>query len=106
MSSTVPACGGEGSGLARTSSGETISGEAGIQQESSLRLALRKFERTDVQLWRLVRREAARKELIFVNADSVTYPQRPVLPSGSASTGGNVTLIGSQIGVWYNRKQE
>lgn len=44
------------------------------------------------------------KELIFVNADGVPYPQRPALPDGSASTGGNVTLIGSQIGVWYARK--
>ncbi|WP_208278193.1 hypothetical protein [Massilia oculi] len=34
VSSTVPACGGEGAGLACTLSGETISGEAGIQQES------------------------------------------------------------------------
>ena len=34
VSSTVPACGGGGAGLARTLSGETISGEAGIQQES------------------------------------------------------------------------
>ena len=44
------------------------------------------------------------KELIFVNNQGVPYPMRPVLPSGSASTGGNVTLIGSQIGIWYNRK--
>jgi len=43
------------------------------------------------------------KELIFVNADGVPYPQDPVLPSGSASTGGNVTNIGSQIGIWYSR---
>ncbi|WP_320468757.1 hypothetical protein [Massilia sp. CFBP9026] len=34
VSSIAPACGGEGAGLARTLSGETISGEAGIQQES------------------------------------------------------------------------
>ncbi|QYG01111.1 MULTISPECIES: hypothetical protein [Massilia] len=34
VSSTVAACGGEGAGLACTLSGETISGEAGIQQES------------------------------------------------------------------------
>lgn len=44
------------------------------------------------------------KELIFVNNEGIPYPQRPVLPSGSSSTGGNVTLIGSQIGVWYARK--
>lgn len=44
------------------------------------------------------------KELIFVNADGVPYPQRPMLPSGSASTGGNASLIESQIGVWYERK--
>lgn len=44
------------------------------------------------------------KELIFVNSDGVPYPQRPVLPTGSSSTGGNVTLIGSQIGIWYSKK--
>jgi phosphatidylserine decarboxylase len=44
------------------------------------------------------------KELIFVSDDGVPYPQRPVLPSGSSSTGGNVTLIGSQIGIWYSKK--
>jgi phosphatidylserine decarboxylase len=44
------------------------------------------------------------KELLFVNNEGVPYPQRPVLPTGSSSTGGNVTLIGSQIGVWYSRK--
>jgi phosphatidylserine decarboxylase len=43
------------------------------------------------------------KELIFVNSDGVPYPERPVLPTGSASTGGNVTNIGSQIGIWYSR---
>lgn len=40
------------------------------------------------------------KRLIFQNAAGVVYPQQPVLPKGSASTGGNVTLIGSQIGKW------
>jgi phosphatidylserine decarboxylase len=44
------------------------------------------------------------KELIFVDSDGVPYPQRPVLPTGSSSTGGNVTLIGSQIGIWYSKK--
>lgn len=44
------------------------------------------------------------KELIFVNDQGVPYPQRPVLPTGSSSTGGNVTLIGSQIGIWYSKK--
>jgi phosphatidylserine decarboxylase len=44
------------------------------------------------------------KELIFVNDSGVPYPQRPVLPSGSSSTGGNITLIGSQIGIWYSKK--
>jgi len=43
------------------------------------------------------------KELIFVSDQGVPYPMRPVLPSGSAGTGHNVTLIGSQIGVWYHR---
>ncbi len=44
------------------------------------------------------------KELIFVNSDGIPYPQRPVLPTGSSSTGGNVTMIGSQIGIWYSKK--
>lgn len=44
------------------------------------------------------------KELIFVNSDGVPYPQRPVLPTGSSGTGGNVTNIGSQIGIWYSKK--
>lgn len=43
------------------------------------------------------------KELIFMNEDGVHYPNHPVLPTGSAGTGGNVTRIGSQIGVWYSR---
>jgi phosphatidylserine decarboxylase len=43
------------------------------------------------------------KELIFVSNDGTPYPQRPVLPTGSSGSGGNVTLIGSQIGVWYSR---
>jgi len=40
------------------------------------------------------------KKLIFRNAAGVVYPEEPVLPKGSASTGGNVTLIGAQIGKW------
>lgn len=44
------------------------------------------------------------KELIFVNSDGVPYPQRPVLPTGSSGTGGNVTQIGAQIGIWYSKK--
>lgn len=40
------------------------------------------------------------KELVFVNAKGVKYDRRPPLPSGSSSTGGEVTLIGSQIGIW------
>lgn len=43
------------------------------------------------------------KELIFVNADGIPFPEQPVLPTGSASTGGNVTNIGSQIGIWYHK---
>jgi phosphatidylserine decarboxylase len=43
------------------------------------------------------------KELIFVNDDGVPYPQHPVLPRSSAATGGNVTNIGSQIGIWYSK---
>lgn len=40
------------------------------------------------------------KRLIFQNGVGDVYDKRPVLPKGSASTGGNVTLIGSQIGKW------
>jgi phosphatidylserine decarboxylase len=42
------------------------------------------------------------KRLFFINADGIPYDQTPVLPQGSASTGGEVTLIGSQIGVWVD----
>lgn len=43
------------------------------------------------------------KQLVFMDADGQHYPQRPVLPTSSAGTGGNVTDIGAQIGVWYSR---
>lgn len=43
------------------------------------------------------------KQLIFMDADGNHLPQRPILPSGSASTGGVTTNIGAQIGVWYAR---
>lgn len=43
------------------------------------------------------------KELVFVNDKGVPYDRRPPLPSGSSATGGEVTLIGSQIGVWKSR---
>jgi phosphatidylserine decarboxylase len=42
------------------------------------------------------------KRLFFMNADGMPFDQTPVLPQGSASTGGEVTLIGSQIGVWVD----
>ncbi|MFC1750593.1 phophatidylserine decarboxylase associated domain-containing protein [Pseudomonadota bacterium] len=40
------------------------------------------------------------KKLIFQNSAGDVYDKTPVLPKGSASTGGNITLIGSQIGKW------
>jgi phosphatidylserine decarboxylase len=40
------------------------------------------------------------KELVFKNAQGVKYKQNPPLPSGSSGSGGEVTLIGSQIGIW------
>ncbi|MBF7995549.1 phophatidylserine decarboxylase associated domain-containing protein [Rahnella laticis] len=43
------------------------------------------------------------KQLIFMDASGQHYPQHPVLPTSSAGTGGNVTNIGAQIGVWYSR---
>ena len=42
------------------------------------------------------------KDLYFVNADGKPYDQKPVLPKGSAGAGGEVTNIGSQIGVWVD----
>lgn len=43
------------------------------------------------------------RQLVFMDAAGDHYPQRPVLPSSSAGTGGIVTNIGAQIGVWYSR---
>ncbi|WP_299886473.1 phosphatidylserine decarboxylase family protein [uncultured Lacinutrix sp.] len=40
------------------------------------------------------------KKLIFENSQGVPYQKDPVLPSGSSGTGGEVTSIGSKIGVW------
>lgn len=40
------------------------------------------------------------KRLIFQSGAGDIYEKRPVLPKGSASTGGNVTLIGAQLGKW------
>lgn len=40
------------------------------------------------------------KELVFQNDKGVKYLQNPPLPSGSSGTGGDITLIGSQIGIW------
>jgi phosphatidylserine decarboxylase len=42
------------------------------------------------------------KRLVFQSEAGNTYPKHPELPTGSASTGGNVTLIGAQIGKWEN----
>lgn len=35
------------------------------------------------------------KRLIFLNGAGDVYDKRPVLPKGSAGTGGNITLIGN-----------
>jgi hypothetical protein len=40
------------------------------------------------------------KELVFENVAGTPYLQKPVVPKGSSGTGGDVTLIGSKIGVW------
>lgn len=40
------------------------------------------------------------KRLVFQNGAGDVFAKRPTLPKGSASTGGNVTLIGAQIGKW------
>ncbi len=40
------------------------------------------------------------KRLTFEDQSGQKYQKRPVLPKGSANTGGNVTLIGAQIGIW------
>ncbi len=42
------------------------------------------------------------QRLIFMSSTGSVYDKLPVLPKGSASTGGNVTLIGSQLGVWQH----
>lgn len=42
------------------------------------------------------------KRLVFLNGVGDVYEKRPVLPKGSADTGGTVTLIGSQIGKWVD----
>ena len=42
------------------------------------------------------------KEIFFINSKGVPYDQDPPLPSGSSSTGGEVTKIGSQIGIWVD----
>jgi phosphatidylserine decarboxylase len=42
----------------------------------------------------------SKKGLFFVNAEGTLYEQNPPLPQGSSGSGGEVTLIGSQIGIW------
>jgi phosphatidylserine decarboxylase len=42
------------------------------------------------------------KELFFVDSAGNAIPQRPVLPTNSSSFG-EVTNIGSQIGIWYSK---
>lgn len=42
------------------------------------------------------------KELFFVDASGTPLPQRPVLPTNSSATG-QMTNIGSQIGIWYSK---
>ncbi|MDV7340050.1 phophatidylserine decarboxylase associated domain-containing protein [Terasakiella sp. A23] len=44
------------------------------------------------------------KELVFINDKGKRYPQQPATATNSAGTGGEVTEIGAQIGVWYKRK--
>lgn len=40
------------------------------------------------------------KKLIFENDEGVPYQQNPVVASGSSGSGGQLTKIGSKIGVW------
>ena len=40
------------------------------------------------------------KKLTFQDASEMPYMENPPLPSGSAGSGGQPTLIGAQIGVW------
>jgi len=42
------------------------------------------------------------KKLMFQDASGMPYMENPPLPSGSAGTGGQPTLIGAQIGVWQD----
>jgi len=43
------------------------------------------------------------KHLVFVDEQGNYYPQKPDTATSSAGTGGTVTNIGQQIGVWYSR---
>lgn len=40
------------------------------------------------------------KKLIFENDEGIPYQQNPVVASGSSGSGGQLTKIGSKIGVW------
>ena len=42
------------------------------------------------------------KELFFVDSGGTPLPQRPALPTNSSATG-QMTNIGSQIGIWYSK---
>jgi hypothetical protein len=46
------------------------------------------------------------KRLIFMSSTGEVYEKLPVLPKGSASTGGNVTMIGARLGVWQDVETE
>ena len=43
------------------------------------------------------------KQLIFMDEQGNHYPQRPEGATNSSGAGENVTNIGSQIGVWFER---
>lgn len=43
------------------------------------------------------------KQLVFMDESGAHYPQRPAGANNSSGAGENVTNIGSQIGVWYER---
>ena len=45
------------------------------------------------------------KKLVFQDACGMPYMEDPPLPSGSAGSGGQPTLIGAQIGVWQDDPQ-
>lgn len=50
----------------------------------------------------LIFQDLPNKKLVFMDGRGNLMPQRPILPQGSASTGGVATSIGAKIGQWID----